>query len=145
MGWVVNATPRPLYPRERERDGTNCLGGWVGSSASLEGCGKSRPTGIRSSYRPASSVVTIQTGLSRPQNFRYTCSYWSVKIFSNFNKKFIQDDNSIQDDNLIQADNLIRQYKNPLILKKRFYLCVFSPTPASSVIAGKQIQRKKRT
>jgi hypothetical protein len=27
MGWVVNATPRPLYPRERP--GTHCTGGWV--------------------------------------------------------------------------------------------------------------------
>jgi len=28
MGWVVNTTPRPLYPRERP--GTLCIGGWVG-------------------------------------------------------------------------------------------------------------------
>ena len=27
-GWVVNATPRPLYPWERP--GTHCIGGWVG-------------------------------------------------------------------------------------------------------------------
>jgi hypothetical protein len=26
MGWVVTATPRPLY---RERPGTHCTGGWV--------------------------------------------------------------------------------------------------------------------
>ena len=26
--WVVNATPRPLYPRERP--GTHCTGGWMG-------------------------------------------------------------------------------------------------------------------
>ena len=41
MGWVVNATPRPLYPRERH--GTHCIGGWVGPRAILDGCGKSRP------------------------------------------------------------------------------------------------------
>jgi hypothetical protein len=29
-GWVVNATPRPLYPREWP--GTHCTGGWVGLS-----------------------------------------------------------------------------------------------------------------
>jgi len=29
-GWVVNATPRPLYPRERPS--THCVGGWVGRS-----------------------------------------------------------------------------------------------------------------
>jgi hypothetical protein len=28
MGWVVNATPRPPYPRQGP--GTHCIGGWVG-------------------------------------------------------------------------------------------------------------------
>ena len=28
MGWVVNATPRPLYPRETP--GTHCIGGGAG-------------------------------------------------------------------------------------------------------------------
>ena len=41
MGWVVNATHLPLYPRERP--GTHCIGGWVGPMAGLDGCGKSRP------------------------------------------------------------------------------------------------------
>jgi hypothetical protein len=50
-GWVVKATPRPLYPWEIT--GTHCIGGWVGPRADLEGCGKSRPpTGIRSPDRP---------------------------------------------------------------------------------------------
>jgi hypothetical protein len=40
MGWVVNATPRPLYPRERP--GIHCVRGWVGLRAGLDGCGKSR-------------------------------------------------------------------------------------------------------
>jgi hypothetical protein len=31
MGWVVNATPRPLYPRERT--GTHCIGGWFGRTS----------------------------------------------------------------------------------------------------------------
>jgi NhaP-type Na+/H+ or K+/H+ antiporter len=30
-GWVVNTTPRPLYPREIP--GTHCTGGWVGPRA----------------------------------------------------------------------------------------------------------------
>jgi len=38
-GWVVNATPRPLYPRGRP--GTRCIGGWVGAIAGLYGFGKS--------------------------------------------------------------------------------------------------------
>jgi hypothetical protein len=33
-GWVVNATPRPLYPRERPR--TYCIGDWVGPRAGLD-------------------------------------------------------------------------------------------------------------
>jgi hypothetical protein len=39
MGWVVNATPRPLYPLERP--GTHCIGGWVAPRAGLDGCAKS--------------------------------------------------------------------------------------------------------
>jgi PII-like signaling protein len=40
MGWVVNATARPLYPRERL--GALCIRGWVVPRAGLDGCGKSR-------------------------------------------------------------------------------------------------------
>ena len=39
----------------RERPGTHCVGGWVVPRAGLDGCGKSRPTGIRSPDRPARS------------------------------------------------------------------------------------------
>ena len=42
MGWVVNATPRPIYPRERP--GTHCTGVWVGPRAGLDGWGKFHPT-----------------------------------------------------------------------------------------------------
>ena len=41
MGWVVNATPRPLYPRKRP--GTHCTGGWVDPRAGLDGWGKISP------------------------------------------------------------------------------------------------------
>ena len=44
-GWVVNAMPWPLYPRERPS--THCIEGWVGPRAGADGCGKSRsPTGL---------------------------------------------------------------------------------------------------
>jgi hypothetical protein len=33
--WVVNATPRSLYPRERP--GTHCIGGWEGPRPGLDG------------------------------------------------------------------------------------------------------------
>ena len=41
MGWVVNATPRPLYPRERA--GTHCTEGLLGPRTGLDGCGISSP------------------------------------------------------------------------------------------------------
>ena len=41
MGWVLNATPRPLYPLKRTA--THCIGGWVGPRAGQDGCLKSRP------------------------------------------------------------------------------------------------------
>jgi hypothetical protein len=39
--WVVSATPRPHYPRERT--GTHCTGGWVDPRASLDVCEKISP------------------------------------------------------------------------------------------------------
>ena len=36
MGWVDNATPWQFTPG-------NCIEGWVGLRAGLDGCGKSRP------------------------------------------------------------------------------------------------------
>ena len=39
---VVNATPRPLYPREGNPVTNHCIGGWVGRRAGLDGCGKCR-------------------------------------------------------------------------------------------------------
>jgi len=41
MGWVVNATPRPLYPRERP--GNYCTGRLVDPWNGLVLCGNSRP------------------------------------------------------------------------------------------------------
>ena len=39
--WMVIATPRSLYLRERPC--THFIGGWVGPRAGLDECGKSRP------------------------------------------------------------------------------------------------------
>jgi len=50
-GWVVNATLWPIYLRERP--GTHFIGPWVGPTAGLDWCGKSRPPPwIRSPDRP---------------------------------------------------------------------------------------------
>jgi hypothetical protein len=70
LGWVVNARPLPLYPREGP--GTHCMGVWVGPTADLDGYEKSRPNGIRSLDRPARSeslyrqtgVLTLKTRLN---------------------------------------------------------------------------------
>ena len=66
MGWVVNATPRPLYPQERL--GTHCIGGWVVPRAGLDGCVKSRPPPHRDSIPGPSRTqrLAIPTQLSRP-------------------------------------------------------------------------------
>ena len=79
---MVNATSRPLYPRERP--GTHCIGSWVGPRGGLDGYGKSLPTGIRSPDRPArkESVYRLsylsthhstdaKCGVSLSRNFLY--------------------------------------------------------------------------
>jgi hypothetical protein len=62
-------TPAALYPRESPR--THWTGGWVGPRAALDGCGKSRPTGIRSPdhqvrsaalYRVRFGILQIRSG-----------------------------------------------------------------------------------
>jgi len=53
---VINATPRPLY--SRERPGTHYLGGWVGPRAGVDGRGKSR-------HPPGFDPRTVQLVLSR--------------------------------------------------------------------------------
>jgi len=57
---VVNATSRPLYPREIL--GTHYTGGWVGPRVGLDGRGKSRPP-------PGFDPRTVQLVASR-----YFCS-----------------------------------------------------------------------
>jgi hypothetical protein len=61
MGWVVNVTPRPLYPQERP--GTHCIGCWVGLRAGLDWCGKSRSP-------PGYDRRTVQPVASRYPEFR---------------------------------------------------------------------------
>jgi hypothetical protein len=47
---------------------THCIGGWVGPRAGLDGCGKSRPTGIRSPDRPARSQSLYRLSYPGPPN-----------------------------------------------------------------------------
>jgi len=55
MGWVVNATPWPFYPRDKT--GTYCIGGWMGLRADLDGCGKSGPH--RDSHHTSAVLVVV--------------------------------------------------------------------------------------
>jgi hypothetical protein len=70
--WVVNATPWPLYPRERPH--IHCIGGRVG----LDGGGKSRPhrDSIYGPFSPVASRYTDCDILSR-----YTFYFVVHKIF----------------------------------------------------------------
>jgi hypothetical protein len=63
---VVSITPRPLY--SRGRPGTHCTGGWLGPRAGLDVCEKSRPTGIRSTDRPARSHSLYRLRYPGPHN-----------------------------------------------------------------------------
>ena len=53
--WVVNATPRPLYPRESGNDLIQEFG-WAPGTVWTVTENLAPPTGIRSQYRPVSSV-----------------------------------------------------------------------------------------
>ena len=87
MGWVLNATPRSLYPREGPV--TNCTGGWVGPRAGLDGYGKSRPhrvsiAGPSNPYRVATS-----TALSRPIYMMLRCTTIPWDLIEPHNKATI--------------------------------------------------------
>jgi hypothetical protein len=58
MGWVVNATPRPLYPLGKP--GTHCIGVWVGLRVILDWYGKSCPhrDSIPRTVQPVASRYT---------------------------------------------------------------------------------------
>jgi hypothetical protein len=61
-GWVVNSTPRPLYPRERDRR----LGGPVWTGAEILA-----PTGIRSPGSPARSESLYRLRYPGPPGYFY--------------------------------------------------------------------------
>ena len=71
MGWVVKATPRPLYPLERSS--THCIGCRVGPRAGLDGCGKSRPPpGFDSrTAQPVASRYTDRA-IPAPENMQHS-------------------------------------------------------------------------
>jgi hypothetical protein len=66
MGWVVNATPRPLYPRERSS--THCIGGWEGPRTVLDSAENLAPTGIPFPNHPAPSELLYRLRYPGPQH-----------------------------------------------------------------------------
>jgi hypothetical protein len=86
-GWVFNATPRPIYPRERF--GTHCIAGWLGPRAVLDGCGKSRsPPGfdprIVQSVANGYTVCAIPAGLAKLNLRNHIHSLGSGSIYNRF-------------------------------------------------------------
>jgi hypothetical protein len=76
--WLVNATPRALYPRETIC--THSTGDWVGPRAGLDVCGKSRPIRIRSPDRPSRSQSLYR--LSYPGQRKKYGTVFNHKLFS---------------------------------------------------------------
>jgi hypothetical protein len=75
MGWVIDATPRPLY--SRERPSTRYIEGCVGPRAGLDGCGKSRPP---LGFDPQ----TVQP-VARRYNYTWTSHLLRKRNMCNFN------------------------------------------------------------
>ena len=73
MGWVVNATPRPIYPRERP--GTHCIGGWVGPGPVWTGAENLTPTWIRHPDRPVRSESLYRLSYRGPHIYECTVKY----------------------------------------------------------------------
>ena len=76
MGWVVNATPPSIYPRETS--GTHCRGGLVGHASIWTGAENLAPTSIRSPDRPARSLslyrLSYPSSQFQHQNRKYIIS-----------------------------------------------------------------------
>jgi hypothetical protein len=73
MEWVINATTRQLYLREKS--GTHCIGGWIGPRAVLDECGKSRP------HRD-SITETVQPVTSRYTDWAIPVRTWDKRLSS---------------------------------------------------------------
>jgi hypothetical protein len=56
--YFFGLVPAALNPGNNA--GTHCIGGWVGLTAGLDGCGKFAPIGIRSPDRPTRSELLFR-------------------------------------------------------------------------------------
>ena len=79
MGWVINATPRPLYPQERPR--THFIGGWVGLSAILDWYRKFRPA---PGFDPwtVQPVAGLYTDCAVPAHNDFICYFSNLNVLA---------------------------------------------------------------
>jgi hypothetical protein len=63
---MVDATSRPLYPRERPD--IRCIGGWVGPRAGLDRCGKSERRTIFFTKNVKVIILMVKVENARDQN-----------------------------------------------------------------------------
>jgi hypothetical protein len=76
-GWVVNATPR-LPPGKILL--ARCIGGWVGPTAGLDECGKSRPHWDSITGPPNPQRVATPTELFRPTKYSIRFIFVTITI-----------------------------------------------------------------
>jgi hypothetical protein len=80
MGWVVNATARPLYPRERPS--THYTGDWVGPRPVWTGTKNLASTGIRSPDRPARSESPYRLSYAGPPSAHQLIQIYKERPFN---------------------------------------------------------------
>jgi hypothetical protein len=87
--WVLNATPRPLYPLSPgKRPDTHCVRGWVGPRAGLGRCGKLSLPPVRYPDRPARSESLYRLSYPGPHMLNNTQQY-SVDCSRGFNFSYL--------------------------------------------------------
>jgi hypothetical protein len=77
MGWVVNATPRPLYLRERDSI-LHFTGGWMDPEPVWTFAENLAPIGIRSPDRPAQKLYIFYS--NKPHRVLTQEAMWLVRI-----------------------------------------------------------------
>jgi len=96
MGWMVDTTPRPLYPRERP--GPFCIGGRVRPRVGLDWCGKIRSQRDSIPDRSARSKSLNQLSYLGPKNSitmdNCKLTFWRRNYFFKFSTSYIQNVNN---------------------------------------------------
>jgi len=82
MGWVANAIPRPLYPRERP--GTHFIRGWVSLRAGLDRRGKSGPSPRGTQLQEKQSVLLLILLLYPSSSVNTVTRLWATRLVSRF-------------------------------------------------------------